>query len=114
MIRACEWCGKTFDGIKTNQRYCCEVCRRAAKKERNRAWEANNRAKINYEPCVTILHDPDPEGGFSLGSQITKISFRDMLEMGNCTPGTRIRDGASEYIIAVSASGRGVQQKVKV
>ena len=46
MIRLCNVCGKEFEAIHPNSRYCSDLCCTLARKSKEQAWRDRNKGYI--------------------------------------------------------------------
>lgn len=70
-------------------------------------------SKISGEALLTILYDPDEQGGFRKGAQLAGGCRWDMLEQGSFTPGTRYSFRGREYVVIWKAGSRQEEFRVK-
>ena len=45
MKKNCVICGKEYEAIKRNQKYCSKTCKNKAQVKKNRIWRNNNRER---------------------------------------------------------------------
>jgi len=91
----CKVCGADFiNRSGGNAKYCSDACRRKAVNEQTKALKEARSGGVTT--TMTVVMDPDAEGGFKPGNKITNEQIKPMLKNHSFTHGTILRDAKNK------------------